>query len=65
MNQLPKLLEERGWTSYRLSRQSGLFANSVKKLVDSAKIPDGTEYKTLRSIAEALGVTIDDLEKAN
>jgi predicted xylose isomerase-like sugar epimerase len=61
-NRIPILLRGRGMTAYALAREIGMVPHNVKSIVDSPTIPDGTNYVTLRKIADALGVRIDELE---
>jgi hypothetical protein len=61
-NQIGSLLNKRGMTIYGLAKALQMPHHNIKRIVDSPVIPDGTSYKTLRMIAEALGVGIDDLE---
>jgi lambda repressor-like predicted transcriptional regulator len=61
-NNIPKLLEKKGWSIYRLNKKAGLSYNTTHNIATSEKIPPHTAYDTLRRIADALGVTIDDLE---
>lgn len=57
-NRLDKLLEGKGWTRYRLSKESGVSKSAIynlfKKEVD-------VSADSLIKIADALGVTIDEL----
>lgn len=62
-NQIPVLLGLRGMTIYALAKRTRLPWHQVKRIVEAPAIPDGTEYKTLRSLAEALEVSLDDLER--
>lgn len=61
-NQIPRLLEDKGMTVYGLAKKMQMPWHNVSKIVEASTIPSGTEYKTLRKIAEVLGVSIDDLE---
>lgn len=61
-NLLPQILEERSMTIYRLAQEIRMPHHNVSHIVTSPTIPDGTNYKTLRKIANALGLGIDDLE---
>jgi transcriptional regulator with XRE-family HTH domain len=62
-NQIPRLLQERGWTIYRLAQEMRVQHNQIAPIVRSLSIPDRVTYKSLRAFAEAFGVTVDDLEK--
>ena len=61
-NFLPDLLEERSMSIYRLAQETRMPHHNVSRIVTSPTIPDGVNYKTLRKIAAALGVKIDDME---
>lgn len=61
-NQLRDILNSRGMTIYALAKQIQMPHHNVKKIVDAPAIPDGVQYKTLRSIREALGITIEEME---
>ena len=61
-NNIPKYLDEKRWSIYKLCQETGLTYNTVHSLAKAVKIPDGTAYGTLKRIAQALGVGIDDLE---
>jgi transcriptional regulator with XRE-family HTH domain len=63
VNQIPLLLQERGWTIYRLAQEMRVQHNQIAPIVRALSIPDKVTYKSLRAFAEALGVTINDLEK--
>jgi transcriptional regulator with XRE-family HTH domain len=62
-NRIPVLLKRQGLTSYALARKIGMVPHNVKSIVDAPTIPGGTNYETLRKIADVLGVTIDELEQ--
>lgn len=62
-NQIPRLLELRGLTVYALAKGAQMPWHQVKRIVESDRIPDAIEYKTLRRLAEVLNVSLDDLEK--
>lgn len=57
-NNVDKLLEEKGWTSYRLSKESGV---SMTVIYSLDKKKSGPTADTLVKIADALDVTIDQL----
>lgn len=61
-NQIPRLLAGKGMTVYALAKMMQMPWHNVSKIVEAPTIPDGTEYKTLRKMANVLNVTIDDLE---
>lgn len=62
-NLLPDLMEQRGFNIYRLAKATQLPFHNVQRIVNASTIPPRTEYKTLKTLSGALGVTIDDLEK--
>ncbi len=62
-NQIPHLMKLRGLTIYALAKEAQMPWHQVNKIVSSTQIPDAIEYKTLRKLAEALNVPLDDLEK--
>lgn len=62
-NQIPHLLQAKGLTVYGLSKRTQMPYHQVDRIVNAPFIPDGIEYKTLRRLAEALDVTLNDLEK--
>ncbi|MBY0054100.1 helix-turn-helix transcriptional regulator [Brevibacillus agri] len=53
-----KLIEEKGWTLYRLSKESGI---SLTALYSLDKKELGPTADTLVKLADALGVTVDEL----
>ena len=61
-NNLPDILKAKGWSIYKLHKATGLTYNTVHPLVKAKEFPDGIEYGTVKKIARALGVKIDDLE---
>lgn len=62
-NLLRDILVSRGMNIYRLAKATQMPYHNVQNIVQSPSIPDGTNYKTLRKIARALDVGIDDLEE--
>jgi len=63
INQLQALVAKSDFNLYRLSKATQIPFHSLKKLVLAPSIPDGTNYKTLRKVATALNVGLDDLEE--
>lgn len=61
-NQIPVLLERRGWTVYRLSQETGLTYDAVAQLVKADTIPPRTYWVSIKKVARALGVSESDLE---
>ncbi len=61
-NNIPTLLQKVGWSIYRLAKEVEMEYKSVHTLVNSKEIPPQTHHITMRKIADALGVSIDDLE---
>ena len=60
MNNIQTLLIEREMTIYRLSQLTGVTWNTLDKVVKS--YPIKAHWQTMRKIAVALGVKLDDLE---
>lgn len=52
-------------TIYAFAKKIGLPHHQVKKIADSPQIPAGVEYKTLRTLADALEVGLSDLDGSN
>lgn len=61
-NKIKEILDSKSWTIYELHKQAGLTYNTTHSIATAESIPDGTAYGTLKKIARALGVRIDDLE---
>ena len=61
-NQIPLLLGLRGMSIYRLAKITQMPHHQVSRIVKAPVIPDGVEYKTLRALADALDVSLDELE---
>lgn len=61
-NNIGRLLDDANMSIYRLAKEVGMEYKSVHTLVNSETIPSQTHYETLRKIADALDVRIDDLE---
>ncbi len=59
-NRIGKLLN--GRSIYWLAKQTGVTYKVIHRIVKSDQIPARTSYQTLKGIAEALDVKIDDLE---
>lgn len=57
-NNVDKLLEDKGWTRYRLSKESGVSMSVIYSLEQKES---GPTADTLIKIADALGSTIDAL----
>lgn len=55
---IQKILEAKGWTIYRLSKESGV---SLTALYSLEKKQMGPTADTLVKLADALGVTVDEL----
>lgn len=49
------LMKERGWTRYRLARESGLSSSTVLNLFYRNNVPS---LATIEAIAEAFGITL-------
>jgi len=63
MNQIKRLLSQRGKSIYWLARQAGMSYQAIHALANSATIPTGTAWGTLQKVAAALGVSVDELEQ--
>lgn len=61
-NQIPILLERRGWTVYRLAQETGLTYDAVAQLVKAESIPPRTYWVSIKKVASALGVAESELE---
>lgn len=55
---IDKMLDEKGWTRYRLSKESGVSMTAIYSL---DKKESGPHAETLVKLADALGVTLDEL----
>lgn len=55
---IQKLLDAKGWTVYRLSKESGV---PLTTLYNLDQRENGPGVKTLIKIADALGCTVDEL----
>lgn len=55
LGKLHKLLDERGWTDYRLAQMSGLHESTISNIYRWNNIPTIT---TLESICKAFGITL-------
>lgn len=55
-----KLIKEKGWTIYRLSKESDVSLTALYSLGNKKKGPNAD---TLVKLSETLGVTIDELVK--
>lgn len=61
-NNIKQLLAARKMSVYRLAKETGLTYPTASKLVKAVEIPADTRYDTLRRIADALGVGVEELE---
>jgi transcriptional regulator with XRE-family HTH domain len=57
-----KFLDERGWTSYRLGKESGVSMTVIYGLKEKKQ---GPSAETLVKLATALNVTVDELLRNN
>jgi transcriptional regulator with XRE-family HTH domain len=57
-NNIQKMLDEKGWTTYRLSKESGVSLTALYSLEEKKQ---GPTADTLVKLADALGVTVDEL----
>ena len=51
------LLDEKGWSAYRLSKECGLSANTILTMLKRNSVPSIT---TLEAICKAFGITISE-----
>ena len=61
-NNIRGLLDQKGWSIYKLHKVTGLTYATAHRLVAADDIPPNTKYETLLRIATALGVGIEELE---
>jgi len=61
-SRLMALLNERGWSIYRLAQEIEMSYQAVYTLVTSPNIPEGTNWGTLTKVSSVLGVSIGDLD---
>lgn len=52
VHEIEMMLKKKGWTRYRLSRESGLTTSTVYEIVAGHRVPGAD---TLQTIAKALG----------
>ncbi|MDT0123926.1 helix-turn-helix transcriptional regulator [Paenibacillus sp. RRE4] len=57
---IQRLIEAKGWTIYRLSKESGV---TVSALYNIGKKKQGPYTETLVKLSNALNCTLDDLVK--
>ncbi|MGO4951974.1 helix-turn-helix domain-containing protein [Paenibacillus sp. DRB1-1] len=57
-----RLIEAKGWTIYRLSKESGV---AVSALYNIGRKKQGPYAETLVKLADALGCTVDELVRNN
>lgn len=55
LGKLHKLLDERGWTDYRLAQVSGLHESTISNIYRRNNVPT---IATLESICKAFGITL-------
>jgi DNA-binding Xre family transcriptional regulator len=59
---LAKLLEEKGWTAYRLAKESGIPQPTVYRLLSERDETDARiSLRTLDSLCDTLGCQVGDL----
>ena len=61
-NRIQEILAAKGWSIYQLAGRAEISYPQLYRLVRAEQIPAGTNYSTLKKVANALGVSIDDLE---
>lgn len=60
-NKIKKYLDEKDKTRYWLARESGISTQSIYNILKKDVDIDDLKYKTVRMIANALNVEIEDL----
>ena len=55
LERLRRLLDERGWTEYRLAKNSGLSESTIANIFKRNTIPS---LPTLEAICKGLGITL-------
>ncbi|KGP80111.1 helix-turn-helix transcriptional regulator [Paenibacillus sp. FSL H8-0317] len=55
---MQRLIDEKGWTIYRLAKESGV---TVSALYNMGSKKQGPHAETLVKLSKALGVTLDEL----
>lgn len=58
---IQRFIDEKGWTIYRLAKESGV---TVSALYNIGKKRQGPYAETLVKLADALGVTLDELVRS-
>ena len=61
-NRIKDILDAKGWSIYQLADQAGISYPQLFRLVKAEQIPSGTNFGTLKKVARALDVSIEDLE---
>lgn len=61
-NRIREILATKGWSIYQLADQAKISYPQLYRLVKAERIPAGTNYSTLKKVANALEVSIDELE---
>lgn len=52
---IKELMKERGWTDYRLAKESGLSQSTISNMFNRSTAPS---IQTLQSICDGLGITL-------
>lgn len=60
-NRIEKILEKQGKTPYWLAKETRISNQTIYKLINRGIDIDDMKYKTVRLIADALNVDIEDL----
>ncbi len=55
LERIRQLMEERGWSDYRLSKESGVFQSTISNLFKRNNLPT---LPTLEAICGAFGITL-------
>ena len=62
-NKIPALLAQRGWTMYRLQKETGMTYATIHQIATSETIPPRTYWESIKKIAAAFGVSESELEQ--
>ena len=61
-NRIKELLTIKGWSIYEFAERAKIAYPQLYRLVKAEQIPPGTNLSTVKKIARALEVSIEDLE---
>jgi transcriptional regulator with XRE-family HTH domain len=60
-NRIKELLDSQGKSAYWLAKQTGISTQSIYNIINSDLNIDEMQYRTVRRIASALGVSPEEL----